>query len=618
MSYKHKDDVMGCNLVSFKKSLSAVLALGATVATSAFAVTAPDLPMAGWATQNGGTTGGAGKSVVTVSNVSDLRKYAEAGNYTIYVKPGTYTVPSKSAIKVGSNVTIYGYQGAVLAQTYTGNKDEDNTIMNVAGKNVIIRNLTFKGAGAVDKDAGDCLHVQGGTNVWLDHLDVYDGEDGNLDVINGANYVTISWTRFHYTSASKEHQFSNLIGNSDNKTTDDGKLKTTLHHNWWDDGVKERMPRVRYGQVHVANNLFTTNSSSTCVRAGKSADLRVENNVFIGVNNPIDLYNGDYKAVYSGGNYTENIKKGDAKGDAKSGAFTPSYSMKLTDVSNQSKAYALRDSIKLYAGATLPDPGSTQVTPVSSSSVQQSSSSQAKSSSSQAKSSSSSVVPVSSSSVAVSSSSVIAGEATLTKHGTGSSNQEVAQGAAIVEFYYTIAGATGASVTGLPQGVTGTLKGMDYYISGTVASTVAPGAYKFTVTTTGASKNATKSGTITVAGTGFGAGTGATVPASSSSITESSSSESESSSSETVPGSSESSETSTTALNVSQAPHFNVSIEGRTISVLGATRAAYLLDAQGKLIAKVQPTGNVCSIAVPRAGSYLLRIGNELRRVSVR
>ena len=592
-------------MVKTQKNWSKVLVAGATLgvafATSSFAVTAPDLPMAGWATQNVGTTGGAGKTVVTVSNVSDLRKYAEAGNYTIYVKPGTYTVPSKSAIKVGNNVTIYGYQGAVLAQTYTGTTNEDNTIMNVAGKNVIIRNLTFKGAGAVDKDAGDCLHVQGGTNVWLDHLDVYDGEDGNLDVINGANYVTISWTRFHYTSASKEHQFSNLIGNSDGKTSDDGKLKTTLHHNWWDDGVKERMPRVRYGQVHVANNLFSTNSSSTCVRAGKSADLRVENNVFIGVNNPIDLYNGDYKAVYSGGNYTENIKKGSASSGTNKNAFTPSYSMKLTDVSNQTKAYALRDSIKLYSGATLPDPGSTQVTPVSSSSVQQSSSSQAKSSSS---------VAASSSSVAASSSSVIAGEASLTKHGTGSSNQEVAQGVAIVEFYYTIAGATGATVTGLPQGVTGTLKGMDYYISGTVASSVAPGAYKFTVTTTGASKNASKSGTITVTGTGT------TAPESSSSITESSSSES--SSSETAPSSSESSETSTTALNVSQTPHFNVSIEGRTVSVQGITHTAYLLDAQGKLVAKVQPTGNACSIAVPRAGSYLLRIGNELRRVSVR
>lgn len=580
------------------------VALGATLVTSSFAVTAPDLPIAGWATQNGGTTGGAGKTVVTVSNVSDLRKYAEAGNATIYVKPGTYTVPSKSAIKVGSNVTIYGYQGAILAQTYTGTTNEDNTIMNVAGKNVIIRNLTFKGAGAVDKDAGDCLHVQGGTNVWIDHVDVYDGEDGNLDVINGANYVTISWTRFHYTSASKEHQFSNLIGNSDSKTSDDGKLKTTMHHNWWDDGVKERMPRVRFGQVHVANNLFTTNSSSTCVRAGKSADLRVENNVFIGVNNPIDLYNGDYKAVYSAGNYTENIKKGSASSGTNKNAFTPSYSMKLTDVSTQAKAYALRDSIKLYAGATLPDPGSSQVTPVSSSSVVASSSSQAKSSSS--------VVPASSSSAKSSSSQTpVAGEASLTKHGSGSATQEVAQGASIVEFYYTIDGATGATVTGLPQGVTGTLKGLDYYISGTVASTVASGAYKFTVTTTGASKNASKSGTITVTGTGN------TEPKSSSSVVPSSSETVASSSSQTEELSS-SSETSTGFVVVT-ATRINLSVSGRDLLIQGANaKPITVFDMQGRLIRKTIATGYQLVVPLPGAGGYLVRVGSESHTVRIR
>ena len=592
-------------MVKTQKNWSKVLVAGATLgvafATSSFAVTAPDLPMAGWATQNGGTTGGAGKTVVTVSNVNDLRKYAEAGNYTIYVKPGTYTVPSKSAIKVGSNVTIYGYQGAVLAQTYTGTTNEDNTIMNVAGKNVIIRNLTFKGAGAVDKDAGDCLHVQGGTNVWLDHLDVYDGEDGNLDVINGANYVTISWTRFHYTSASKEHQFSNLIGNSDGKTSDDGKLKTTLHHNWWDDGVKERMPRVRYGQVHVANNLFSTNSSSTCVRAGKSADLRVENNVFIGVNNPIDLYNGDYKAVYSAGNYTENIKKGSASSGTNKNAFTPSYSMKLTDVSTQAKAYALRDSIKLYAGATLPDPGSTQVTPVSSSAVQQSSSSQAKSSSS--------VVPASSSSEGT----VVSGEATLTKHGTGSSTQEVAQGAAIVEFYYTIAGATGATVTGLPQGVTGTLKGMDYYISGTVASTVTPGAYKYTITTTGASKNASKSGTITVV-----AGNGSTDAKSSSSVSAASSSSEakSSSSSKKVESSSSEAVQGIQAVSLSRA---SLSVSGRSLMIQGANaKPVTVFDMQGRLIQKTLATSDQLMVELPGAGGYLVRVGSESHTVRIR
>ena len=37
-----------------------------TAAVPAFAVTSPDFPMAGFATQNGGTTGGKGKSEVTV------------------------------------------------------------------------------------------------------------------------------------------------------------------------------------------------------------------------------------------------------------------------------------------------------------------------------------------------------------------------------------------------------------------------------------------------------------------------------------------------------------------------------------------------------------------------
>ncbi|MBP5246523.1 MAG: pectate lyase [Fibrobacter sp.] len=471
-----------------KKSLSAAFGMAAVVgavvgasASAAFAVTAPDLPMTGWATQNGGTTGGAGKTTVTVSNVSDLRKYAEAGGYTIYVKPGTYTVPSKDAIEVGSNVTIYGYQGAILAQTYTGTTNEDNTVLNIKGDNVIIRNIIVKGAGAVDKDAGDCMHVQGGTRVWIDHVEVYDGEDGNLDVINGANYVTISWSKFHYTSASSEHQFSNLMGNSDSKTSDSGKLKTTMHHNWWADGSKERMPRVRFGQVHVANNLFDSDDASHCVRAAYKADLRVEGNVFIGVKKPIDLYEGDYTAVYSNGNYTENTS-GNSGSGTNASAFTPTYSMSITDVSTQAKAYALRDSIKLYAGATLPDPGSsTEVTPPSSSSAKSSSSS-----------------AVSSSSKGSSSSVAVSGTANLVKHGAGSSTQTVAQGQAIASFYYTIENATGATVTGLPAGVTGTLSGMDFTISGTVSATAAVGSYAFTVTTTGAEKNASKQGTITV------------------------------------------------------------------------------------------------------------------------
>ena len=549
------------------------------VAVSAFAVTSPDFPMAGFATQNGGTTGGKGKSVVTVDNVNDLKSYAKAGNKIIYVKPGTYM----GTIDVGSNVTIYGYQGAIIAQPSKG------SAMKLSGsKNVIIRNLVFKGAGAHDDDDEDCLQVNHeSSNVWIDHVDIYDGHDGNLDITNASDYVTISWTKFSYTSASTGHQFSNLIGSSATKTSDRGHLNVTFHHSWWADGVVERMPRVRYGKVHVANNLFDSKKASYCVRAAVEANIRVEKNVFIGVQKALDLYtkDGAITAAQMIGNYEENVKK------AQSGtgtAFTPSYSMSLTDVSTQAKAYALRDSIKLYAGATLPDPGSSQVeTPVSSSS------SEAKSSSSSAKSSSSVV---------------ISGEASLTKHGSGSTKQEVKQGEAVVEFYFTVAGATGATVTGLPEGVAGTMKGSDFYISGTVAQDAAVGEYGFTVTTTGAAQNVTKNGTITVA-----AANGSVVESGSGEVELSSSSEAE-----PVEESSSSFETSMNVMAAIQAPRVHVSVDGRVLSVHGAAHTAYLLDAQGKLIAKVRPSGNACSMTVPRAGTYLLRMGYETQRISVR
>ena len=114
----------------------------------------------------------------------------------------------------------------------------------------------------------------------------------------------------------------------------------------------------------------------------------------------------------------------------------------------------------------------------------------------------------SSSEIASSSSSVIASEttqsstsvaaATLTKHGAGSSSQCVDLGSEIVSFYYTIANATGATVTGLPTGISGTLSGMDFTISGTALASNAVGSYAYTITTTGGSPNASKSGTITV------------------------------------------------------------------------------------------------------------------------
>jgi pectate lyase len=73
--------------------------------------------------------------------------------------------------------------------------------------------------------------------------------DGLLDITRESDLVTVSWSRF---LPPRQDQ---LVGSSDRHTSDEGRLRVTFHHNHWD-GVKERAPRVRWGQVHVLRNLY--------------------------------------------------------------------------------------------------------------------------------------------------------------------------------------------------------------------------------------------------------------------------------------------------------------------------------------------------------------------------
>lgn len=88
----------------------------------------------GFASLNGGTTGGAGGSEVTVTNVEDLRSYlAEEGPYIIKVE-GTITVdPAGEELEVTNDKTIIGVgDSAHIDQGGFGLE---------GASNVIIRNL---------------------------------------------------------------------------------------------------------------------------------------------------------------------------------------------------------------------------------------------------------------------------------------------------------------------------------------------------------------------------------------------------------------------------------------------------------------------------------------------
>jgi pectate lyase len=309
----------------------------------------PTEPAIGWASANGGTTGGAGGTEVTVTSMADLQKYAKtSGKYIIWVKGvmgsyGTRGNGNSDRVVLTSDKSILGLPGAHVK----GGFDINNV------KNVIIRNLIVEGPGAVDNDGGtagegrqDAISiVNEAKNIWLDHVTVMDGEDGNADVTKASDFVTMSWCKFTYTSKSHpsgtsgmSHRFCNLIGGSDTEkssagTSSEGKLNVTFYKSWWAEGVAERMPRVRFGKVHVANCLFNSTDAGQghCVRAAFKANLLVENNVFIGQKKPIDLFDNDFTAITVKNNTFTNCS-GNTAGSGT--AFSPSYTLAMSATSS--------------------------------------------------------------------------------------------------------------------------------------------------------------------------------------------------------------------------------------------------------------------------------------------
>lgn len=305
---------------------SRIVVFALACAASSFALTAsPNDKPQGWASQGGGTTGGAGGWVDTATTISELQTLAKkTGKGIIYIKgtmgnAGSKTTKGGDRIVPTADKTFLGLPGATIKGGF-----------DIKVSNIVIRNLAVWGPGAYDIDGNDPIHIEGtgAKNIWIDHCLVSDGQDGNLDITNGANYVTVSWTKFSYTSLSSNHQYCNLIGSSASKTSDKGFLKTTMINNYWADGVVERMPRVRFGEVHVVNNLIKTNTSNYAVRAGQEANILVEKNLFVGTKNPINIFtdeSGQMVKVTS-----DNVFKntsGTKAGINDSKVFTPPYTL---------------------------------------------------------------------------------------------------------------------------------------------------------------------------------------------------------------------------------------------------------------------------------------------------
>jgi len=181
-------------------------------------------------------------------------------------------------IRVGPNTTIVGigrHARMIGVNLLVQNVD-----------NVIVRNIDFEnafdcfpqwdpndGASGNWNSTFDNISLTGARHVWIDHDSFTDGDhpdslnpsffgrefqvhDGELDITKGADLVTVSWSAF------REHDKTMLIGSTDNPALDAGKLRVTLHHDLFE-GIGQRTPRVRFGQVHVFDNLYDVDAPAT-------------------------------------------------------------------------------------------------------------------------------------------------------------------------------------------------------------------------------------------------------------------------------------------------------------------------------------------------------------------
>lgn len=240
----------------------------------------------GFAAHDGATTGGGNASPETVSSAGDLEDAVSGSSPKVVRFSGTLSVGS---LEVGSNTTL---EGANASATINGGISLDDV------ENVILRNLRVNGANS-DVD-GDAIGIRDSARIWIDHLEIYDAEDGLLDITSGSDRITVSWTKFRY-SGPGEHHFAVLIGSSD---SDSGNYRITFHHNWWGPFSDERMPRVRFGDVHVFNNYYGTGTDAVlgndhCIRAGYQSNVLVQSNYFDRVNTPHEVAEDQNTGVMS-------------------------------------------------------------------------------------------------------------------------------------------------------------------------------------------------------------------------------------------------------------------------------------------------------------------------------
>jgi pectate lyase len=268
---------------------AAVVAAATGVVLSIPEASAATGGVTGFATQNGGTTGGAGGQTVRAttgtaihaalcgraSSSTPITIQVEGtinhGNTTKVSGASCNTADGVIELKQISNVTIIGVGGgAVFDQLGIHIREARNIII----QNVTVRNV--KKSGSPTSNGGDAIGMESSVrNIWVDHVTLEasggesEGFDGLFDMKDDTQYVTLSY------SILRNSGRGGLVGSSESDLSN-GFI--TYHHNLYQN-IDSRTPLLRGGIAHIYNNHYVSlNESGINSRAGARA--RVDNNYF--------------------------------------------------------------------------------------------------------------------------------------------------------------------------------------------------------------------------------------------------------------------------------------------------------------------------------------------------
>ncbi|MFZ3561004.1 pectate lyase family protein [Streptomyces sp. BH055] len=243
----------------------------------------------GYATQNGGTTGGAGGATVRATTGTQIhqalcgRASADTpitievegtinhGNTAKVSGDSCNTAAGVIELKQISNVTLVGVgSGAVFDQLGIHIRESSNIVI----QNVTVQNV--KKSGSPTSNGGDAIGMESDVrNVWVDHVNLLasggesEGYDGLFDMKDNTQYVTLSYSTLRNSGRG------GLIGSSETELSN-GYI--TFHHNLYEN-IDSRAPLLRGGTAHMYNNYYVSlNESGINSRAGAKA--KVDNNYF--------------------------------------------------------------------------------------------------------------------------------------------------------------------------------------------------------------------------------------------------------------------------------------------------------------------------------------------------